>query len=138
MKLEEDGILGLGMTFSDAEKKEAGNKSYNINIFYGTVHNPQIQQGSLQSNQFFTSASIDERKISKILSDINREITKLKLSVEDKSELNAELLTITTQTKSSKPKRNIIKECFDSVKRILEGAGGSIAAKLLEQINGIF
>ena len=44
LKLEEDGILGEEFSFTTDEKETAHKTSYNINMFYGPVQRPQIQQ----------------------------------------------------------------------------------------------
>jgi len=50
LKLEEDGILGEGLSFTVSEKEEVSKHSYNINNFYGSVHGSQIAQGSSHSS----------------------------------------------------------------------------------------
>lgn len=46
LKLEEDGILGENMSFSDKEKETAVHSNYTINNFNGNLTNTQIQQHS--------------------------------------------------------------------------------------------
>lgn len=43
LKLEKDGILGEGMTFSNEEKHLASTNTYNIETFIGQMNNPQFQ-----------------------------------------------------------------------------------------------
>jgi hypothetical protein len=51
LKLEEDGIYGEQMIFTNKEKEIASNASYTVNNFYGDVNNSQIQQNSQDSKQ---------------------------------------------------------------------------------------
>ena len=51
MKLEEDGILGEGLTFTTKEIQMASEHTYNVNVFYGSVDNSQIQQDTTDSKQ---------------------------------------------------------------------------------------
>jgi hypothetical protein len=52
----------------------------------------------------------------------------LGLNTEEASELNTELSTIEVQSGSPKPKTTIIKESLKSIRAILEGATGNVAA----------
>lgn len=51
MKLEEDGILGEGLSFSPGEVAKAEQAHYTINFFAGDVMNSQVQQGTINSRQ---------------------------------------------------------------------------------------
>lgn len=55
LKLEEEGILGEGMTFNQKEKETAKTVNYNINHIYGDMVRSQIQQDTNGSEQSFTS-----------------------------------------------------------------------------------
>lgn len=55
LKLEEDGIMGEGLSFSDKEKQEASRQNYNINNFYGNASGIQFQQNSPNSTQTMTN-----------------------------------------------------------------------------------
>jgi hypothetical protein len=135
MKLEEDGILGEGYSFTPEEKHEVEKHSYNINNFYGPVEASQIQQGTAASSQ---CQELDMRAVQKLHDDFKRSIGLLPFSERVRAEADAELDTIETQVKSPQPKLTIIKECFLSLRTILEGAGGDIAAGLLKQIGILF
>lgn len=135
MKLEEDGILGEGYTFTQKEKHAVEKHSYNINNFYGSVEGAQIQQGTSASSQM---QEFDLEKAHQIHDDIRNAMSELRLSEPLRAEVGAELDTIETQIKSPRPKTPIIKECFGSLRKILEGAGGNIAGELLKQIGSLF
>ena len=51
LQLEEDGIIGDGLTFTSEEVKKAQTMHYTINYFAGNVSNSQVQQGTSGSNQ---------------------------------------------------------------------------------------
>lgn len=135
MKLEEDGILGEGYTFSQKEKHEVEKHSYNINNFFGSVEGAQIQQGTIGSSQI---QELDLGKVELLLSEIRKHIGSLGLTPPVEEETVAELDTIETQMRSPRPKTLIIKESLRSIRTILEGAGGDLAAELLKQIGPLF
>ncbi|WP_051026283.1 AbiTii domain-containing protein [Bdellovibrio bacteriovorus] len=51
LKLEEDGILGDDVSFSDEEIRRAAQANYNITNIYGNVVDSQLQQGTQSSRQ---------------------------------------------------------------------------------------
>lgn len=138
LKLEEEGVIGEGLSFSDNEKAVSEKSPQNINYFYGPVQNPQIQQGSTKSIQVSTSLSLDLNSITAFIQRLKEELHSLKLESPDKDEVEAEVTTIEAQIKSPKPKNNVLKESLSSIRRILEGAGGSVAGQLLIELGKLF
>ena len=138
LKLEEDGVLGEEMTFTDSEKNEAGKHTYNVNNFYGPVTNPQIQQGSSESEQSFKVEGISMDNIAKFIETLRKELSNLKLEEDLNRELSLDMATIQAQVASPNPKGNIVRESLSSIRRILEGAGGGAAAQLLIQLQSLF
>jgi riboflavin biosynthesis pyrimidine reductase len=67
------------------------------------------------------------------ISELNKKINTLELNEHVKQELFAEIQTIKAQSESPKPKNSILRESLSSIRNILEGAGGNIAASLLLQ-----
>ena len=51
LKLEEDGILGEGISFSVAEIKKAESANYIVNNFHGNISESQLQIGTEDSKQ---------------------------------------------------------------------------------------
>jgi len=134
LKLEERGILGEDMTFSEQEKKAVPSITYNI----GQMLNSQIQHGTSNSKQSISSEGIKLDELIKFVNSLRESIKDLKLQKDKESEFESEIMTIEAQTKSPKPKTSIIRESLISIKNILEGAAGSIiAAKLLEYLPAI-
>ena len=100
-------------------------------ISIGQMVNSQIQQASPEATQVVT---IDERRyeeLKQVIQSLRESIDKLGLEPLQKSDLQAEIQTIEVQMSSSKPKATIISECLGSIRRILEGAGGSVLASIL-------
>lgn len=137
MTLEEDGILGEGLSFTSSEKDRAEKISYNINNFYGPVQSPQIQQQSSHSIQISKIQQLDISAVCRFIAELRKQRKKLNLSEDSENELDAELKTVEAQVESPKPKTGVIRESLNSIKRILEGAGGGIAAQILMQLGSL-
>jgi hypothetical protein len=135
LQLEEDGILGEGMTFSDNEKHTAANSTYHITNNIGTMANSQLQQHTVDSAQSMSNSGIDFEEIRKLIDLIEQKSEDLEMDKDTKVEFLADLQTIKSQLSSSKPKVNIIKEGLSSLRNILEGTTGSlIASGILAEI----
>lgn len=138
LKLEEDGILGEGMTFSKEEKQVASSHVYNIQNFIESMTHSQIQQDTRDSVQTMSINEIDVSKVLSVLDEIKMVVADLTLSAETKEELSAEITTVETQAKSPKPKTKIIRESLHSIRNILEGTTGSlISSGILEQLKAL-
>ena len=131
LKLEEEGIVGEGMTFTAQEAHSAQGTPQAVNNFYGAVHNPQIQQSNATAVQVHSRHQIDSEAISSFLALLASKIQDLQLSTDQESELRAEVETISSQLTSPKPKSTILRECGRSIRSILEKAGGTVVASLL-------
>lgn len=134
MKLEEDGILGEGLSFTSEEKEVATNTEYNITNFYGAVEHSQFQQQTKDSIQVKSDVSLDFESIIEFINEIRKNSKQLNLKPEDEQELESDIITIEAQSKSPKPKNAIVKGCLKSIRSILEGAGGGVAATLLTRL----
>lgn len=134
LKLEEDGVLGENMTFSDDEKDKAESHTYNVNNFYAEVTGSQIQQSSPDANQTQSFKEFSTTNINSFISSLKENIDDIKLNEDTSQELNAEIATIEIQNSSPKPKNGIIKESLSSIRTILEGATGSVAGQLLLEL----
>jgi hypothetical protein len=137
LKLEEDGILGEDITFTAVEKKAAQSRTYNITNFYAPVHSSQIQQQTSGSIQVTAQTEFDAAAIRELVEEIKTSLHELGLSRETEGELNGELGTLEAQIGSPRPKMSILRESLASVRRILEGASGAIAAQLIMRLNAI-
>lgn len=122
LKLEQEGILGEDMTFSQDERTAAQNIV--TNHFYGNVTNAPIQQGS--SNVInIESHENDIENARALVAEIKRILADMPNS-EDKKTVCADIETIESQLKSPKPKMTVIKEILKSTRNILEGMTGSL------------
>lgn len=131
LKLEEEGIVGEGMTFTAQEANSAQGTPQAVNNFYGPVLNPQIQQSNASAIQVHSPRQIDSDAILSFLELLMNQIQDLRLSIDQESELKAEVQTISSQLASPKPKSSILSECGRSIRSILEKAGGTVAASVL-------
>jgi hypothetical protein len=133
LKLEEDGVLGEGMTFTPQESQSAKSTPQAVNNFYGPVHNPQIQQFNETAVQVHSQPP-DIEALSKFVDSLDKSIQELMLSAEQEFELRAEVETIKSQLASPKPKTTILSECGISIRSILEKAGGTAVGSLLAKL----
>jgi hypothetical protein len=69
--------------------------------------------------------------LKEFLEKVQNQIEDLHLPIEEREELEAEIKTAEIQISSPKPKHGIIRESLISIRRILEGTAGGIAARLL-------
>ena len=138
IQLEEDGILGEGLAFSEAEKNKVEQHSYNVNNFYGEVTGSQIQQSSTDSVQTQEIKDFSTENVNNFISSLKENLSDIELDDEASKELDAEISTVEIQIASPKPKKGIIKESIGSIRRILEGASGGAIAQLLIQLGALF
>lgn len=138
LKLEDDGVRGEGMTFSDSEKSEAEKRSYNVNNFYGSVTGTQIQQGSPESEQSIRVEGVSIDSVAQFIMALRKELPNLAIEDDTNRELSSDVATVEAQIASPNPKNNIVRASLDSIRRILEGASGGVAAQLLIQLQSLF
>jgi hypothetical protein len=137
LKLEEEGVLGEELAFTEKEKQVASHSAQSINNFYGPVQNPQIAQGNRQAIQVVSNFQFDPLGLSDFLTKLEKAIPALEIDAPKSSELESEFVTLRAQLKSPNPKKSIIKEGLTSIRNILEGAGGGVAAQLLVELGKI-
>jgi hypothetical protein len=132
LNLEKAHILGEGMTFTSAERKQASSSVYNnVNNFYGSVDNSMFQTGSPNSSQVGATYNVDVKITKAFLGKLSKSISSLKLDSGSEAEIRAEISTIESQLKSPRPKSSIVDEGLKSIRNILEGASGGVAAQVL-------
>lgn len=126
LKLEEDGILGEGMSFTMHEKEAAKKQDYTIYNINGN-HN-QIQQNTANSQQSMINSEVSMDAIREFVASLTQHLGQLKLDEKMRTELDSEIMAITTQLKEDKPRRTILQESFSTIRNVLEGLTGSIIA----------
>jgi hypothetical protein len=125
LRLEEQGVIGDGLSFSDADRKAASHMVFNI----GLMSHSQIQADAAGSQQHLISVGPDNERILALAKEIRASLPRLSLGKAASDELTSELGTLEAQSKSPKPKHGIIKESLRSVRTILEGAAGNAVAE---------
>lgn len=133
LSLEEQGILGEGLSFSPEEKRQASAQMYNIANFFGTVESPQVQQGTHRSLQV-RAELVDPEALRVFLRDLRCRLDDLQLEPETRAEAAAEIETVEAQLQSPKPKAGIVREGLRSLRAIIESAGGGVAGQLLLEL----
>lgn len=135
LKLEEDGIVGDGMTFSSEEKQLASSRPYHIETYIEQMSHSQIQQNTQHSTQTLNIQTLDLNSVSQLIQSLKGSVDKLGLDEGRASELNADIITVESQLSSPKPKTTIIKESLRSIRTILEeAAGSSLGAGIIHEI----
>jgi hypothetical protein len=127
LKLEEEGIIGDNLSFSEEDRKAASHIVFNI----GAMSNSQIQAETSHSKQAITKILVDPKDILDFIEKARRSISELNLKKMESDELASELDTLEAQAKSPKPKIKILHESLSSVRKILEGAAGTVTADVL-------
>jgi hypothetical protein len=106
-----------------------------VNIIQvGQMIDSQIAQASPDATQLNILTADDRRKIEADLALLKEGVNQLKLPPEQESDLRAEVETIEAQMKSSRPKREVIKAAYASIKSILQSAAGGVAAHIAIQL----
>jgi hypothetical protein len=125
LKLEEDGIIGVDMKFTDEEKKIASEKNYTVNNFYGNILNSQIQQNSNHSSQTINNA-LDIDKIVKVLELINTHKKDILVLLDSPKDFEKELDIVNGEVKKANPSKEVISQSFKTIRNILEGIAGNL------------
>jgi hypothetical protein len=100
-----------------------------VNIIHvEQMSNSQIQQGTVDSTQAGTFASLDLAAVAEFIRGVKAELPQLKLTDDDEAEVQSDIATIETQLSSPRPKVEIVKESLRSIRNIAEGTVGSLAA----------
>jgi len=142
LKLEADGILGDGMTFSGEEKARAKEKSvtYHIkNYIHGTFDHSQVQVEAVASTQQQKTHDFNPAQLTALAAALREALPQLALTEKQAQELAADVQTLESQAQSPNPKPGIVHEALLSMRAVLENAGGSLLASgLLQQIGRLF
>jgi hypothetical protein len=128
LKLEEDGIVGEGLSFSKEEKQAAASNQYHIKNYIENMNQSQIQQETHGSTQNYAYSGFDAEAAARLLNEFGAWLQDAPLPAEQKAEISADLQTVESQINSPKPKGAIIQAGLSSIKTILEGAAGSVLA----------
>lgn len=132
LKLEEQGILGHGMSFTSEERQQAQTTvPTNITNFYGNVSHSQVAPGASAPTQNVGISAVANAELGDLLRDLTDALDKLGASKEDRAEIHAEIATIQAQVASPRPKSRVMAESLHTIRNVLEGAAGSVVASEL-------
>jgi hypothetical protein len=135
LELEERGILGEGMTFTQKEREAAAKTGASIvNNFYGDRGQSQVMNSSPGGHQTIKNSGVDFEAVRSLIANIKREQANLKLSEADGVELSAELITLEAQLSSPKPKSTIVASSIATIWGILKGTGVGAAGNVLAEM----
>lgn len=134
IRLEEEGILGDGIQFSDEEKRTAQEQRNQLNITAPGA-NIQIQQDTTHSTQSMEIQQVDAQRLQTLTEQIRTYLDQTGLGESDKSEVLRELDTLSEQAQSGSPKSGVVSKSLMFIKGALEKAAGSmVASGLLHEI----
>lgn len=133
LKLEKEGIMGEGLSFSSEDKEKAGSISIGNLLSVAHMENSQIQQGTSQSSQEISFSEDLKEELDRFLHTLRTELEKSDLDPGDRQDIDAERTTIEAQLSSRSPKPIIIKESLLSLKTILEGAAAGLLTTGVEK-----
>jgi len=94
----------------------------------GDMIGSTVQSGSPGAHQEVTVGDIDVAPIRDFIEELEARTGDLDLPQEESKELAAEIATVKAQIDSPRPKRQIIRESLRTIRSILEGIGGNLAA----------
>ena len=138
LKLEEEGVFGEGMQFSDEEKQTAKSMPQTVNNYYGATNVINAPSEGMQIVSGNENVTFSYDKANTAVSEIEEAISQEQLQSEDKDaalEMLSEIRDKITQEK----KPSVIKALLVGLKDFLINAGGGLAAGLIQaKIQGLF
>lgn len=102
---------------------------YNINI--GVMNGGAIQQATNNSTINYTNSSEVLNAITDFTGELKQFIDNSNLSNDEVEELQTDIQTIEVQSRSKKPKTEILKTSLNSIKTIIEGTIAGVATNLV-------
>ena len=138
LRLEDDGIMGEDMKFTEVEKIAAQEKNYTVNNYFGDISHSQIQQNSNGSTQSMINEEFDIQKVIDLVKLLKDNYDQIDYKSNEKVEIQAQINTIEAQLQSTKPNHAIINESFITIRNVLEGVTGSLLASGLIHHLGLF
>lgn len=102
---------------------------YNISI--GVMNGGAIQQSTINSTINYTNSSEILNAITDFTNELKQFIDNSNLSNDEVDELQTDIQTIEVQSKSKKPKTEILKTSLNSIKTIFEGTVAGITTNVI-------
>lgn len=130
LRLEKEGILGEGLSFSLREKEKAQTPGTyyhvsHIENFAGAI-GPISGQSELTVNQVNAAA---KDKAAELIEQVKKYAPLLDLHPDQQRRLNVELGRLDEELKSDQANPSRVRKALASVKAILEGAAGNVVAQ---------
>jgi hypothetical protein len=128
MKLEKDGILGEGMTFSTEEQRRASGVHYTTH-FHGSVGNVA------QNAEHFTQTAhigIQPKDLARLVAELTTHIDELNLDSRQKQRAEAQLAILNAEL-GGEPDPEVVKQAGRTLWNITQGAIGSLLATAAAQ-----
>jgi hypothetical protein len=126
INLEKAGIKGDGMSFSEKEKKIAGNPPPSIMI--GSIHSIVGSIGSNNSVGSITVGDISIDAARSVVSQLTANADTLAELTADPSGFSQRLEKVEQELKRSKPDPSLVKSALTDVRAALSGAAGNLIA----------
>ncbi|PHD44854.1 hypothetical protein COF67_25395 [Bacillus toyonensis] len=128
-----DRLLDLGgedimveWSNKDKEKQEPIKQDFSVH-FHGNASGIQFQQNSPNSTQTMTNG-VDVGQIADLIAKIKENLNQTGLSEEQQSIVESEVETVTAELVSAQPQPTVIQKSLQSIRTMLEGAGGNVIA----------
>jgi hypothetical protein len=125
--LEEQGIMGEGMSFSSEEQKQAGVVNFNVGSLgnlIGSMHSSQLQQGTTSSTQTYTQ-TLDLDAVARVIGELRSRLNEAHLQGQDAVQVISDISCVESQLIAPRPNVSVIKESLRSIRSILEGLASS-------------
>lgn len=123
------------------EKSTVTEKSiaYNTINITGSVINSSIQQATVDSTINQTIQQNDLKAINDLISKLESTLDKLQISDKQKQDICTNIDTIKSQTKSSKPRKQIVMDALSSISGILQAlpAGQTIVTEIMSNLGHV-
>ena len=138
LKLEEEGVLGEGMRFSDEEKQTAKSIPQTVNNYYGATNVINAPSEGMQIVSGNENVTFSYDNADSAVSEIEDAISQEQLQGEDR-DTAMEMLSEIKEKIAQQKKPSVIKALLVGLKDFLISAGGSVAAGLIQaKIQGLF
>lgn len=128
LRLEQEGILGEGLSFSKEEHEKAGGSSLvhieNIESFAGYIGNAS-NVGNIKISQVNMNSKAELRDF---INQTKRYISQIDLGENDIKQVKRKLDELESEINLDKPKQSKIKDLLISIKDILKQAAGNLVA----------
>ncbi len=129
LKLEENGITGEGLSFSDRDITKAKHSIQNSTVIYGDVSSSQIQNLSPHANQDFLQRGSDiHRQIGELVELLQKQIDNKAIPAEFVDDIRKQYDIVAAEMDSAKPKKSVIHKALSVARDLLMNVTGNLIA----------